>query len=103
MKTVPNNACSVHASHPVGTGVHARPLPFTKKRKNKMKKKFAFVMGLFALLELIYKLIKCPSCESEIFWFQVPGFVYLLFWGILATIILYDVYKANRVKKKVSN
>ena len=65
-----------------------------------MKKKFSFAMGLLALLELVYKLVKCPSCESEIFGFQVPGIVYIFFWGILATIILFDVYKANWAEKE---
>ena len=65
-----------------------------------MKKKTEFVIGLLALTEVIYKIVKCPSCEDNLLMFQVPGFVHLLFWGVGAIIIFYNVYKANSIKEK---
>ena len=65
-----------------------------------MKKKTEFIIGLLALTEVIYKIAKCPSCEDNLFMFKVPGFVHILFWGLGATIIFYNVYKANRTKKE---
>jgi len=68
-----------------------------------MKKKTEFVIGLLALTEVIYKIVKCPSCEDNLFMFQVPGFVHLLFWGLGAVIIFYNVYKANMNTKQIEN
>ena len=67
-----------------------------------MKKKIEFIIGLLALTEVTYKLVKCPSCEDNLLMFQVPGFVHILFWGLGAIIIFYNVYKANWGKKKRS-
>ena len=69
-------------------------------KQNNMKRKFEFVIGLLALTEVIYKIITCPSCEDNLLMFQVPGFVHILFWGIGATMIFYNVYKANWAKKE---
>jgi len=65
-----------------------------------MKKKFAFVVGLFSASQVIYKMITCINCEENILVFTVSGWIYILFWGVLATLILYDVYKVNRIKKE---
>jgi len=67
-----------------------------------MKKKTEFLIGLLALTEVIYKIVKCPSCEDNLLLFKVPGYVHLLFWGLGAIIIFYNVYKANSVKKEES-
>ena len=66
-----------------------------------MKKKTEFIIGLLALSEVIYKIIKCPSCEDNLLWFQVPGFVHILFWGLGGGILMYKVYKANWAKKEM--
>ena len=70
-------------------------LIFLISKQNIMKKKFDLVIGLFALANVIYKLIQCPSCEDHFFFFNVPGFVYILIWTFLAGVLLYGVYKAN--------
>jgi len=63
-----------------------------------MKRKFEFIIGLFALLSVVYKLIQCPNCEDSILWFKVSGWVYILFWAIIAVIIFVEVYRENYVK-----
>lgn len=62
-----------------------------------MKAKFTFVIGIIMLIELIYKLITCPTCEDSIFMFKVPGLVKILFLAVLAAGCFYNVYD-NRVK-----
>jgi len=60
-----------------------------------MKKKFDLVLGCVALLEVVYKLFTCPTCEDSILWFEVPGWGHILFWGVAASALFYNVYKAN--------
>jgi len=68
-----------------------------------MKRKFEFVMGLFASIEVIYKMIKCPSCEESILWFEVSGLVFTVFWAAIAIILFYGVYKENWTEKERNN
>lgn len=68
-----------------------------------MKKKFAFVVGLFALSQVIYKFVTCINCEETILLFTVSGLVFILFWTVLSVLILYDVYKVNWAEKKKDN
>lgn len=65
-----------------------------------MKKKIEFAIGLLAVTEVVYKLAECPSCEDNLLMFKVPGYVHLLFWGFGATMIFYNVYKANTIKEE---
>jgi len=62
-----------------------------------MKGKFNLVIGLVALASVVYYLVMCPSvnCNERIIGFQVPGMVYLLFWGTIAVVLLYEVYQQN--------
>ena len=60
-----------------------------------MKKKFELFIGLFALLNVVYKIAVCLNCDDNILWFEVSGIVYTLFWTFLAVMILHGVYKAN--------
>jgi len=60
-------------------------------------------MGLFALIEVVYKLIKCPNCDESILWFEVSGLVFIIFWTAVA-IILFTMYiKRTGQKKKRNN
>ena len=65
-----------------------------------MKNKLKLVIGIVILTDLIYKIATCPSCEDNIFMFQVHGYVRILFLLILAIGLLYPVYKENRAKKE---
>lgn len=58
-----------------------------------MKRKFNLVLGLIMLIDLVYKIVSCPGCEDNILWFQVPGFVKILFLAILTIGLLYPVYR----------
>jgi len=69
------------------------------KFKNTMKRKFNLVLGLIFLFDLVYKIVKCPNCEDNILFFQVPGFVKILFLAILTIGLLYPVYTENWVNK----
>jgi len=68
-----------------------------------MKKKIEFIVGIIALLQVISKIVVCPSCDDNFLWFQVSGLVYILIWGFLAGMIFYDVYKENYLKGKEGN
>jgi len=65
-----------------------------------MKRKFSFVMGLYLILEIVWKLATCANCEDNIFMFQVSAFIKYLFLAILATGCLYPVYVENWAKKE---
>ena len=65
-----------------------------------MKKKIEFIVGIIALLQVIGKIVICPSCDDNFLWFQVSGLLFILIWGFLAVIIFYDVYKANWIEKE---
>ncbi len=65
-----------------------------------MKKKFSFIVGLFALSQAIFKVVTCLSCDDSIFGFKIPGLLYVLFWTFLSIVILYDVYKVNWANKQ---
>jgi len=65
-----------------------------------MKNKIEFMLGLLALSEVTYKIANCPNCEDNLLWFQVPGFVYILFWGLGGIAMFYNVYKANWANKE---
>ena len=64
-----------------------------------MKRKFNLVLGLIMLIDLVYKIVTCPGCEDNILWFQVPGFVKILFLAILTIGLLYPAYRDNWATK----
>lgn len=68
-----------------------------------MKEKFNLIIGIFASIEVIYKLVTCANCEDQIFGFEMPGIVYILIWTIISIVLLYRVYAANWGKKEEAN
>lgn len=60
-----------------------------------MKKKVELIIGIIALLNVIYKMIVCLTCDDRIFFFEVSWIVYILFWISIAVATFYEVYKAN--------
>lgn len=65
-----------------------------------MNNKINLVLGLVMLSELIYKIVTCPSCEDNIFMFQVHGYARILFLLILTIALLYPVYKEKIANKE---
>lgn len=62
-----------------------------------MKGKLNLFIGLLALAQLIYYVVRCPSltCMADIFSFPVSGIVYCIFWAIITGVILFSIYKQN--------
>jgi len=66
-----------------------------------MKGKFNLVIGLIGILTVVYYLYNCPTidCDERILGFMVSGIIYLLFWGVLSIMLLFNVYKENTTKE----
>lgn len=54
------------------------------------------IIGLLALSNVIYKLIRCIDCRERIFGIEMNGYLYLAIWSILGIYILYRFYLDNK-------
>jgi len=64
-----------------------------------MKKAFNIFVGVLALMNIIYKVIKCISCDADFLGMEVSGPVYLMIWTTIAVMIFYGVYRDSKSLK----
>lgn len=60
-----------------------------------MRSKLYFIVGIFLVAEIIYKLVRCPSCDGDFFGYGVSGYTYLAVIALLASVILYSGYQEH--------
>ena len=58
------------------------------------------LIGLIAMLNVIYKIATCLNCDERILGFEIPGIVYLAIWSVVAASSCIGFYKANWVETK---
>ena len=63
--------------------------------------KFSICVGIFVVLDIVYKLIRCASCNSDYFGIEMSGYSYLMIHSLLASILIYTGLKKLKESKKV--
>ncbi len=60
------------------------------------------IIGLLTVMEIIYKLIRCASCDANYLGFDLSGYTYLICQTLISSVLLYGAYK-ERMKIKASS
>lgn len=61
---------------------------------------FLFI-GFISAGEVVYKLIKCASCNTTYLGIEMSGYIYLVIQILIATLLLYSGY-VEKFKKNAS-
>ena len=61
-----------------------------------MKSKYLFIAGLIPLTNIIYRLLKCQSCDGNFFWLEVSGTTDLIINTIMAILIFNGAYHKRK-------
>jgi len=64
-----------------------------------MKSKIFLFVGVFMVVDVIQKLVKCPACDDDYFGYVVSGYTYLAIKIVFAAIILYSAYTEHQKRK----
>ncbi len=65
-----------------------------------MKNTLNIIVFVMAIINVIYKLATCITCEENFLTVNVSGPVYLTIWSIISIIILYEIIR-HKNKSKV--
>ena len=61
-----------------------------------MKRNLNIFVGIMCLVNVVYKLATCISCEDRFFGMEISGPIYLMIWIFLAGVIFYGVYRDDK-------
>jgi len=61
-----------------------------------MNNTIQLILGVYALFNAGYKIVKCYDCPDSFFGFEVSGPVYIGIWLAAAIAIFYSVYKKKK-------
>ncbi len=67
-----------------------------------MKGKISLILGILLLIDIVYKLVKCASCPSDYFGFEVSGYTYLGIQTLLVAILLFGAYIDRKKAQKAA-
>ena len=67
-----------------------------------MNGKLLFVLGIVSALKLADKLYGCASCDESVFWFEMPGYIYIAIELFFSIVLLYGGYVQWQKDKKVT-
>ncbi len=64
-----------------------------------MKNTLNIFVGVISLINVVYKLATCISCDESFFSIKVSGLVYLTIWSIITIIIFYEIIRVRNKNK----
>ena len=64
-----------------------------------MRIKIFLFVGVFMVVDIIYKLYHCAACDDDYFGYMVSGYTYLAIKAAMAAIIFYGAYQEYQKNK----
>lgn len=58
------------------------------------------ILGLLTVMEILYKLMRCASCDASYLGFDLSGYTYLFLQTLIGGILFYSAYNERMKTRK---